>query len=656
MANEVDYNPCKYLGNGSTVEFSFNWKIFNVEDLIVQLEDVSTGEQITKSYGTDYTAIFNETGGHITFNTAPTSSYYVLITRDVSDYQSKRYSTSTGFQGSEVEKSFDRVSCNVQEVEYTLQRAIKVPVGSSILDLTLPLPDAGKTLKWNESETGLVNSTIDVDELESYAERLYESADNIDTVANNILDVNDVADDITSVNTVADKIANVNTVAGSISNVNTVATNISNVNTVKNNIADVNTVAGDIANVNTVAGDKTNIDIVAGDKANIDIVAGDKTNIDTVATNISNVNTVKNSITNVNTVAGSISNVNTVAGDIANVNTVAGDKTNVDTVAGSISNVNTVATNISDVNTVATNISDVNTVASIDDYVVDVAANESNINTVATNIDDVQNAANLIETVYSVLKGGTASSSFTEGVSGGDASSTFTTRIVGGNGSTVGTIIGDIQSNIRVIELTQRNDEADIAQLRADLTTETSERTSVDTGLQNQIDEICDEIILINQCTDGLDERIIENTGDITEAFNQIHSNDDDILAIQLVDEAQSEDIISLQADVTTLQAEGKQIYSVLSGGTASSAFSTVINGGSANTTFTTKLTGGNANSVGSLLADAYNLIRTLTVKLATAFEEIAMLQNKDIDLQNEINAINSITGISGGTATSVFS
>ena len=37
MANEVNYSPCKYTGNGSTTEFSFNWKIFTESDITVTL-------------------------------------------------------------------------------------------------------------------------------------------------------------------------------------------------------------------------------------------------------------------------------------------------------------------------------------------------------------------------------------------------------------------------------------------------------------------------------------------------------------------------------------------------------------------------------------------------------------------------------------------
>lgn len=329
MANEVDYSPRKYTGNGSTTEFSFNWKIFTGSDITVRLEKISTGVQTTLTYGTDYGVTFGEVAGYITLTTAPTSEYYVIISRNVSDYQSKKYSTSTGFQGSEIENSFDKVSCNLQELDYTLQRSIKVAVGSSNLDMTLPAPSAGKTLKWNEEETGLINSTIDVDELESIATRLHASIDNIDTVA----------EDITNVNTVASAVDDVIVVSGSVSNVNTVGT--------------------DIENVNAVAGDLTNIDTVKADLTNIDTVAGISNDVTTVAGISGDVTAVKNIASNVTTVAGSVSNVNAVGADISNVNAVAGDLTNIDAVKTNATNINAVAGDLTNINAVANDLTNI---------------------------------------------------------------------------------------------------------------------------------------------------------------------------------------------------------------------------------------------------------------------------------------------------------
>ena len=121
MANEVDYSPIKYVGNGSTVDFSFDWKVIDTDELIVELENIETGETTVQTRGSDYTATINSVGGAVTFTTAPTSEYYVVLSRATSQYQLKSYSTSTGFQGSEVEKSFDKVSCNLQEMDYNIE-------------------------------------------------------------------------------------------------------------------------------------------------------------------------------------------------------------------------------------------------------------------------------------------------------------------------------------------------------------------------------------------------------------------------------------------------------------------------------------------------------------------------------------------------------
>ena len=118
MANEVDYNPCQYKGNGVTRDFSFNWKVIEVEELIVSLELVSTGDETILTRGSDYTAQVNAVGGNVLLTTAPSEDYFINIRRKTSNYQSKGYSTSSGFQGSEIEKSFDKVSCCLQDMQH----------------------------------------------------------------------------------------------------------------------------------------------------------------------------------------------------------------------------------------------------------------------------------------------------------------------------------------------------------------------------------------------------------------------------------------------------------------------------------------------------------------------------------------------------------
>jgi hypothetical protein len=288
MANQVDYTPCKYTGNGSTTEFSFDWKIFTATDITVRLEVISTGVQTTLTYGTDYTVSFGEIAGYVKLNTAPAATSYVIITREVSDYQSKTYSTSTGFQGSEIENSFDKVSCNLQELEYSVDRAIKVPVGSAKLNMTLPLPASNKILKWNEEETGIENSTVDATKLETIVDRIDEvSIDNIDIVATNITSVNTVADNISDVNSVAGNKANINTVAGSIGNINNVGNNITSVTTVASNTSNINAVVSNIGNVNNVGNNITKVNTVADNISSVNTASSNMSAIIAAPTNAS---------------------------------------------------------------------------------------------------------------------------------------------------------------------------------------------------------------------------------------------------------------------------------------------------------------------------------------------------------------------------------
>ena len=299
MANEVDFRPLKYLCNGTTRDFPFEWKILSVDEVVVILETIATGEQTTLQFPNDYSVTFESTGGQVTTKTAYASEYDIIISRQSSLYQKKRYSTSTGFQASEVEKSFDEVSMNLQEQAYTLERAIKVPVGSSVLNLNLPLPNAGKTLKWNEEETGLVNSTIDVDELESYAERLYESADNIDIVADNILDVNDVADIMDDVTTVADIEGEVVDVAGIKDNIVAVDNNKNNINAVVLNESNINNVAGNRENINKVADIDDEVVAVAEIDDEVITVAEIDDEVVAVAHNETNINNCSNNMSSI---------------------------------------------------------------------------------------------------------------------------------------------------------------------------------------------------------------------------------------------------------------------------------------------------------------------------------------------------------------------
>lgn len=120
MANEMNYSPYKYKGNGTTVNFPFGWNFYEDTEVIVSIED-SSGVSNILTLNEDYTITADSVGGEVVCSVAPTSDEYIIISRNTSNLQKTRYSTSTGFQGSDVEKSFDKVSCNLQEMAYNIE-------------------------------------------------------------------------------------------------------------------------------------------------------------------------------------------------------------------------------------------------------------------------------------------------------------------------------------------------------------------------------------------------------------------------------------------------------------------------------------------------------------------------------------------------------
>ena len=119
--NQKDYQPIRLLGNGTTKNVAYKWKTFDKTDLIVQLESVVTGEFTTLKLGSDYDVNIEATGGNVLLNVAPTSDYYINVSRKIPQYQLKGFSTSPGFQGSEIEQSFDKVSCCLQDMDYNIE-------------------------------------------------------------------------------------------------------------------------------------------------------------------------------------------------------------------------------------------------------------------------------------------------------------------------------------------------------------------------------------------------------------------------------------------------------------------------------------------------------------------------------------------------------
>ena len=152
-----NFAPVKTAGNDATTDFYFGFAILAADNIRVYLEDVDTGVQTLQTTG--YTLTFNDEapGGVVSFDTAPSSQYYVIIGRDIPKTQDVPYKTSSGFQGDVVQSSFDKITAMAQDNSERLDRTMKIALGSSGISVNLPISEPNKLIGWNAAGNAFEN-------------------------------------------------------------------------------------------------------------------------------------------------------------------------------------------------------------------------------------------------------------------------------------------------------------------------------------------------------------------------------------------------------------------------------------------------------------------------------------------------------------------
>lgn len=289
MTISTQDSKVNYQGNGQTTVFQIPFPFLENNQIYVQKKDAQ-GNLINYTYATDYTVTGagEENGGSVTLNVAPEQGSTISIYRDVPLTQEVDYRENEIFPAETHEEALDKLTMEVQQIQEQLDRSVKVDRFSD----------------------------VDLDNVINEIERVYDSTDNIDIVANSINDVN----------TVGGNIANVNTVAGDIDSVATTATNINDVKTVAQNKASLNITAANITDVKTVSSIKDNIQTVADNNTNITTVATNISDVNTAATNIEAIKDAPTAATNAANSATASANSATSASASAQAAQDAADK------------------------------------------------------------------------------------------------------------------------------------------------------------------------------------------------------------------------------------------------------------------------------------------------------------------------------------------
>lgn len=167
MTNQANYIPITYQCNGITKDFAFNWKIMDDDDLVVELIEVATGEIVVLEKN-KYTVDYGEMGGSITTIETYSADYQLKISRNTPLFQNKSFTTSSGFQATEIEKALDKTSCQMQDLVYNEEQfeiktgveieEFKDEVNTKVAELEVDVNNANETAN-NAMET--LNNFLD---------------------------------------------------------------------------------------------------------------------------------------------------------------------------------------------------------------------------------------------------------------------------------------------------------------------------------------------------------------------------------------------------------------------------------------------------------------------------------------------------------------
>lgn len=149
----------QYNGDGSTVNFPYQFTIIQSPDILVILTDsngVDTVQTITSQYTVSGAGV--DGGGIVTFITAPATGHRVTLVRDAQALQPEHYVENDAFPASAHELALDRVTTVSQTALEECSRALQVPYGtlaSSFTNLLPPitLANAGGVIALNNTAT-----------------------------------------------------------------------------------------------------------------------------------------------------------------------------------------------------------------------------------------------------------------------------------------------------------------------------------------------------------------------------------------------------------------------------------------------------------------------------------------------------------------------
>ncbi len=150
-----DISPvAQAVADGARSVFSFPFPIFKADDLEVR----ANSTLVTAGY--TVVGEGSSTGGAVIFADAPANGVRVTLRRRQAYARTDDFLNERAPTPHELNDAVDQNVAAIQELAEEVSRAVKRPLSADLaqqVDLSLPIPEAGKVIGWNETAGGLVN-------------------------------------------------------------------------------------------------------------------------------------------------------------------------------------------------------------------------------------------------------------------------------------------------------------------------------------------------------------------------------------------------------------------------------------------------------------------------------------------------------------------
>jgi len=151
--------------NGIAVQFSFTFRalVESAQGIKAIVTDTTTNTDTQLVLGgvgsIGYTVTINDSGigGYITVNDPRSAIYTITIYREYEETQESNYEDYNSFPAETVEDDYDKGTMIDQQLTEALSRTLVLPITVTGVDTTLPYPEAGKPIGWNNTADGLTN-------------------------------------------------------------------------------------------------------------------------------------------------------------------------------------------------------------------------------------------------------------------------------------------------------------------------------------------------------------------------------------------------------------------------------------------------------------------------------------------------------------------